>query len=246
MNKEQKQALVDSVPVWWHTMDFGDGVVTPGLTLPENLERMASYFPDVKGKRVLDIGAWDGYMSFEAERRGANGVVALDEYVWVRDFQEHAGGEVDYVDYPGKRGFDVAHTINRSGVETHFGNIETTTPEDIGTFDVVLFLGVLYHLESPYTALHQLYDLTSEGGVVLVETQAIYLPEQEDLAILEFYDDDLNGDASNWFAPNLAAAKKMFKCAGFKYFELLWGHPPAEGEKDYRLIFRVSKNSGNI
>ena len=202
---------------------------------------MASYFPNVNGKSVLDIGAWDGYMSFEAERRGASRVVALDEFVWVRDFQLHAGGETDYVNLPGKRGFDAAHKINNSNVEVHMGNIETTTPKDIGTFDVVLFLGVLYHLESPYTALHQLYDLTTEGGVILVETQAIHLPEREDLALLEFYDHDLNNDGSNWFAPNLAAVKKMFKCAGFKDFEVLWGYPPVPGEKNYRLIFRVSK-----
>ena len=239
MNVKEKQALVDSVPVWWHTIDFGDDVVTPGVAQPINLERMVNYFPDVKGKSVLDIGAWDGYMSFEAERKGASRVVALDEFVWVRDFQPNTSGETDYINLPGKRGFDAAHKINNSNVEVYMGNIETTTPEDIGTFDVVLFLGVLYHLESPYTALHQLYDLTNKGGVVLVETQAIYLPEQENLAILEFYDDDLNHDASNWFAPNLAAAKKMFKCAGFKDFEVLWGHPP--GGKNYRLIFRAYK-----
>jgi len=75
MDAELLRAEVSKIPRWYHCLDFGHGVVTPGYSatqwgvsgdfvgLPVSLE----------GKSVLDIGAWDGFYSFEAERRGARG-----------------------------------------------------------------------------------------------------------------------------------------------------------------------------
>ncbi len=87
MNKEDKKKLVDSYKYWWHSIDFGDGVWSDGEKadcLPVE-KRMISEvekwrFPEnyFKGKRVLDIGSWDGYYAFLAEERGASEVVALD------------------------------------------------------------------------------------------------------------------------------------------------------------------------
>lgn len=67
------QREVNSVPFWWHSIDLGDGVVTPGYKTPEMLAREldAMRLPDVRGSTVLDIGGWDGFFAFEAERRGA-------------------------------------------------------------------------------------------------------------------------------------------------------------------------------
>ena len=82
---EELQAQADSY-VWFHTIDLGQGVVTKGLGAhwhsPQDL-------PDFSGHSVLDIGAWDGYYSFLAERGGASKIVALDNYAWGVDF-EHA------------------------------------------------------------------------------------------------------------------------------------------------------------
>ena len=68
---------------WFHTIDLGDGLVTKGDS--PSSEIIAQAMPDVTGKSVLDIGAWDGKYSFEAERAGASRVVALDHYVWRLD-----------------------------------------------------------------------------------------------------------------------------------------------------------------
>ena len=66
---------------WFHTIDLGNGVVTPGDdNSPVKLKRLA-FPPDLSGKTFLDIGAWDGFFSFEAERRGAARVLATDSYV---------------------------------------------------------------------------------------------------------------------------------------------------------------------
>lgn len=69
---------------WYHSIRFPDGRVTRGHQTEEQLRARLAQFPipeDLRGKRVLDIGAWDGWFSFEMERRGAS-VVAVD----VREF----------------------------------------------------------------------------------------------------------------------------------------------------------------
>src|SRR5215471_8503954 len=91
---------------WFHTIDLGHGVVTPGEDdSPAKLRRL-KLPQDLSGKTFLDIGAWDGFFSFEAERRGAARVMALDSYVWE--------GRV-----PGKSkaGFLAARSILNSDVE---------------------------------------------------------------------------------------------------------------------------------
>src|SRR5262252_10717699 len=65
---------------WYHSIQLPNGEVTPGLQTPQQLRMRVRQFPiaeDLRGKRVLDIGAWDGWFSFEMERRGAT-VIAID------------------------------------------------------------------------------------------------------------------------------------------------------------------------
>jgi 2-polyprenyl-3-methyl-5-hydroxy-6-metoxy-1,4-benzoquinol methylase len=78
-----REAIAE-VPLWWHSIDFGNGVVAPGHKTPGTLAReWASLGLDsLQGLSVLDIGAWDGFFSFSAERAGAARVVALDYYAW--------------------------------------------------------------------------------------------------------------------------------------------------------------------
>src|SRR3954469_15020041 len=71
------QAAVDAQPHWYHTMELAPGVVTPGwFDLRGILDRMP--WPDVTGRRCLDVGTYDGQLAFELERRGAAEVVAID------------------------------------------------------------------------------------------------------------------------------------------------------------------------
>ena len=76
------QAQADAIG-WYHTIDLGNGVVTKGISVQET---GPSVLPDVSGRSVLDIGAWDGKFSFLAEKAGATRVVALDHYAWGVDF----------------------------------------------------------------------------------------------------------------------------------------------------------------
>ena len=186
--------------VWWHTIDLGNGIVTPGrdetparwplLGLPESLA----------GTTVLDIGAWDGFYSFEAERRGAARVVAADEYAW-----KHLG--------TGKRGFDCAHRALGSQVESVEVDVLDLAPEKVGgTFDVVLFLGVLYHLRDPMPALERVASVT--GKRLVLETHVDLLGKRRPAAA--FYPGtELYGDATNWWGPNLPALLGMLREVGF-------------------------------
>lgn len=199
MDRDALRAEVADV-VWWHTIDLGDGIVTPGrdetparwplLGLPESLA----------GLTVLDVGAWDGFYSFEAERRGAARVVATDEYAW-----QHLGSR--------RRGFDLAHRALRSSVEAREVDVMDLSPEAAGgTFDLVLFLGVLYHLRDPVTALERVASVT--GDQLVLETHVDMLRHRGPAAA--FYPGtELYGDATNWWGPNVPALLGMLWVAGF-------------------------------
>src|SRR5882724_11622789 len=88
---EELQQMAQAVPFWFHSIDLGQGVVTNGWKSPEYLayEIENLRLPDLQGKSVLDINTMDGFYSFEAARRGAARVVALDHYMWAMDLKEH-------------------------------------------------------------------------------------------------------------------------------------------------------------
>lgn len=242
--KNRIRQMVDSVGFWWHSIELGEGVVTPGKKSPAWLEKEfhALQLPPLNGKTVLDIGAWDGYYSFMAERLGAKRVVALDHYVWSIDrkiaegFHSHHARSCTAVPSiessacwqpekrPGKRGFDTARELLGSGVEPVYADFMTIDPGHLGKFDVVLFLGVLYHMENPLDSLRKLAEFT--GTLAVIETHAIVLPAYEHRSLCEFYPrGELQGDVSNWWGPNLTALKAMCLAAGFTKVEVKQGPP---------------------
>lgn len=245
--KKALRLLADSVPFWFHSIDLGRGVTTAGRKPAENLEAelAALHLPPLAGKSFLDVGAWDGYFSFAAERRGARRVVALDHYVWSMDLvaqldywqQCRAEGVVPRPyetipsvwrpdELPGKKGFDTAREALGSRVESRVADFMTLELDELGTFDVVLYKGVLYHMEDPMAALRRVARVT--GEVAVIETAAVHLPGYEDCAVCEFYEaDELNLDPSNWWAPNAKALHGMCRAAGFARVETVFENPDA-------------------
>jgi tRNA (mo5U34)-methyltransferase len=221
------QARVDSVESWWHSIDLGHGVVTPGEK--GDVEMMADELrglrlPDLRGKTVLDIGAWDGFYSFEAERAGAERVVALDHFVWERS--------------PGRRGFDLAHAALDSRVEPVEADFMTLDTDALGTFEVVLFLGVLYHLQDPLGALRRLAAVTD--GLAVIESEALVIPGHEELAACEFYaGDELAGDNTNWWGPTLPAIHQLCAAAGFDRTETVAGPPAVSAALAHPVHYRA-------
>jgi tRNA (mo5U34)-methyltransferase len=182
---------------WWHQIELPDGSVTPGPD--RSAEKLAAlHLPDITGKTVLDVGAYDGYFSFAAERLGASRVVAVDTHSWNR----RPGG---------KDGFEYAKNALASGVEDIELEVLDISPETVGEFDVVLFLGVLYHMRHPLLALERMASVTKE--LLVVETLA-------DMTFLRspaaaFYPGKLLTDDTNWWGPNRAALMGMLHSVGF-------------------------------
>lgn len=240
MNREDIATKVADVPFWWHSITLGHGITTPGNKTAQllELELNRMHLPDLNGKSVLDIGAWDGFFSFECEKRGARRVVALDHYVWCLDIApvvkywkdckekgivpeqyDQVPGMWRPDELPGKKGFDAAHEILQSRVESIVHDFMTVDLTRLGSFNVVLFLGVLYHLQSPFDALKRLAQVTKE--LAIIETEAVVIPGFEDHALFEFYEsNELNDDVNNWWAPNQKGLVGTCRAAGFKKVEM--------------------------
>jgi tRNA (mo5U34)-methyltransferase len=193
---------------WFHQIDLGPYGVTPGAdNSPQRLSRMA--FPrDLRGKRVLDVGAWDGFYSFEAEKRGAAHVLATDSFAW------------DGRNWSDQTGFQLAHRLLGSKVQSKLIDPLDLAPDAVGgTYDVVLFLGVLYHMKHPLLALERIASVTGDLLIIETEVDNLLVPSPS----LAFYPaTELNDDPSNWFGPNAKAVEGMLRAVGFKRVETIW------------------------
>jgi tRNA (mo5U34)-methyltransferase len=110
-----------------------------------------------------------------------------------------------------------------SGVESIVADFTTMDLDTLGTFDVTLYLGVLYHMRDPFRALRRLAQVTKE--LAIIETSAIRIHGYEKYLLWEFYEsNELNADVTNWWAPSDAGLLGMCRAAGFSRVELL---PPA-------------------
>lgn len=183
---------------WRHRIDPGHGITTPGNDRTVQRFRHLKLPASLEGKTVLDVGAWDGFYSFEAERRGAERVVAPDTW---------GQGVVR------QEGFNLAHRVLGSRVEAINMDVLDVRPERLGTLDIVLFLGVLYHLRHPLLALERLHAVTGELLIVESHVDVTWRPRP----VLTFYPgSELNNDPTNWWGPNPEALRALIRTAGFR------------------------------
>jgi tRNA (mo5U34)-methyltransferase len=200
---------------FYHSIELPDGSVIPGTQSLETQRWRIGQFPipeDLRGKRVLDIGAWDGWFSFEMERRGAS-VVAVDA--------------------SDKTSFRKTKALLNSKVEYVIADICRLKPRDIGYFDIVLFFGVLYHLKHPMMALENVCELST--GLVCVESFVTDNVPDAPVPTLEFYEsDELGGQFDNWVGPNISCLLAMCRATGFATVEF-------RGSRDDRAHVVCSK-----
>jgi tRNA (mo5U34)-methyltransferase len=230
---------------WYHSIDLGQGVITSGA-VPLDAVNDAD-MPDMKGRSVLDVGAWDGANSFRAERLGATRIVALDHYVWGVDLgrrqqywdecsrrgelPDHTQDETRFWNpaLPGRRGFDFARAALGSSVESVVADFMTTDLDALGRFEVVLYMGVLYHMREPLTALQRVRQVTTE--VAVIETEAVEIRGRSEESLLQFIaGNDLYQDYGNWYVPNQAALHQLCRAAGFSRVLTRRGPPSSPRE----------------
>lgn len=194
-----------SHPYWRHRIDLSEGEFTPG-------KKDASHWGalglpnDLSGKTFLDIGAFDGLHSFEAERRGAERVLATD--IWDEPTVDREWWNSLR---PGKQGFDLVHDYLDSDVESKVIGIEEISPESVGEFDIVLCSGVIYHLKEPLSAIENVVSVAKE--LVVVES-AIQHDFNDPPGMKLLAGTERNNDPSNWWVPNLKGLRDMVAIAG--------------------------------
>ena len=224
-------------PFWYHTMDLTPGVTTPGwFDLRHVVDRWP--WPDLAGKRCLDIGTYDGFLAFEMERRGAAEVVAIDIedhllWDWPPDYR---GAELDrdpgFTGPPKGAGFRLAHELIGSSVDWRPMSVYELTPDQIGTFDVVVMGSLLIHLRDPIRALEAVRSVTS--GFFLssdqIEVGLTLRSRRKPLFSLNG-----SGGMCQWFNFNAIGHRRLLFSAGFEILE---------ATKPYVVRFNVHPKPG--
>ncbi len=235
----QEQVALLSSKGWYHSIELPDGQVIQGMIGIEALKARLAQFPipaDLTGKRVLDVGAWTGWCSFEMERRGAD-VVAVD----CVEFEE----------------FREAHRLIGSKVDYRILDVEELTPESVGLFDYVLFFGVLYHLRNPLLGLEKICAITRDTAFV----ESFVTDDGTAPCTMEFYEtNELGGQIDNWFGPTVACATALCRSAGFAQTRLeyvtpdrragitcrrLWESPPDPPTQPAPVLYSAVNNRTN-
>lgn len=222
MDRAELQKKIDAI-AWYHEFDFGDGLKAVSKTsdvdghrivwagIRAELDRI-----DFAGKRVLDIGCWDGYWSFYAERRGAAEVLATDDIS-----QNWANGQ----------GLPLARELLKSSIAID----QHRSVYDIAAlnrrFDIILCLGVYYHLIDPFYAFSQLRHCCHDGTLLVLEGDAT-LGLRTDTFYFDFA--TRSGTA---FLPTPRGLKEMLEAAYFTVESQTWTVLPGDPPRQPRFRF---------
>ncbi len=219
---------------WFHCIELGDGLDTPGVKSWQERARRFSVAENVPGKTVLDIGAMEGGDTFFAEKAGAKKVTAYDvdnyfqydlglnaawEYI-VTEYKtaQAKGKEYEWIFLNGKRfGFEFCKQVLQSNAERLSGSIYELDPAIHGMFDIVYCFGLFYHLRHPILALDKVYSVTKE--MAFIDNQIFTGYSANPNAVL-FYNDTWRGSYTNWFVPTPKTFVDMASSVGFRKIEV--------------------------
>src|SRR5512140_1018810 len=191
------RATVEAVPFWFHTfaLNRAEGIYTPGAAR-DHRYRVCALPEDFAGLSVLDVGCFDSFYAFLAERRGAERVVAVDNEQYRLWVASRWGVELE-----GGEGFRAVHRLLGSAVE--YRRIDAFALNGLEErFDLVYCFGIVHRVENPLGLLRVLRGRTVSGGTVLPETYGVS-PE------------DRNGPAIRVSEPGEVYARDDFVYWGF-------------------------------
>jgi tRNA (mo5U34)-methyltransferase len=242
VSQADAQKLVDGT-TWYHRIEVVPGVVSPGRVPSEGTYDAVGYIDslglgkDLKGARILEIGAWDGPLSFELKQRGADVVAA--------DIQD-----------PARTGFNALKAISGLDIPYFRSSVYEIDQLGMGQFDIVLFMGVFYHLKHPLLAFEKIANVTKLDGTLFTVGAGLG-GEWEDLEMRKIAPDDIDEIVAtlerldklgvpltlsypgtylageNWFLPNRTALSGWLKNAGFEpqnvYTLPTWGRSVVAG-----------------
>ncbi|HMC07029.1 MAG TPA: hypothetical protein VKG89_06485 [Solirubrobacterales bacterium] len=255
--RPDQRTAIEGPKLWYHTMELAPGLITPGwFDLRPIVGRLP--WPDVRGRRCLEVGPWDGFLSFELERRGAAEVVAADigdpvEWDWAARIRARgprvvaalAGADTG-------AGFRIAKELLDSSVSRIEVSVYDLSPETVGSFDVVVCGSLMLHLRDPVRALEAIRSVC-DGEFLSAEQISpglTLLSPRRPLARQR------GGERGQWWIPNVACHRGMLEAAGFAVERAVQpyaiplgpGHPshgrPARGLRARILTALVTRGSG--
>ena len=163
---------------------------------------------DLTGWTVLDVGAWHGFFSFECERRGAERVVAVDRFAW------DTFGMDEFLEAKARLG---------SQVEPRHLDVHELDPADVGQFDLVLLLGVFYHLRNPLQALERIRAVTKR--LLICETHVLLPFVHERYPLVPFFPGDEHATERPrelCAMPTMEALRQMLESVGFADVDVVY------------------------
>jgi tRNA (mo5U34)-methyltransferase len=198
------QQQIAAQPYFFHRIRLWDDFYTPGWSDVER-EKLPYYgLPErMDGMRVLDVGCAEGFFSFEAERRGAAQVLAIDSFE----------GSMER--------FNLLRLALGSKVNGYLCNVYDLSPKTFGTFDLVLFYGVLYHTKHPWYALEKIASVCS--GTMLLQTLVTEDPAYRDSSLSWFHPFGIQSgppenpqyDPTVFWVPTPECTRNLVRAAGF-------------------------------
>jgi len=211
---------------WFHSIDLGNGIVTNGHKSPQLLEaefdRLKLTAQELRGKRVLDIGCNDGFMSLRCERLGAD-VTGIDGIFrdGLRCVRQHLQPRF------------------------RFYVIDVMSPSfrELGRFDVILYLGVLYHTMYPFEQLLRVASACNPDATLFLESEYYDLPGFEKKATILFnYEGEVVSDLCSPVFPSIKWIEQTLGRVGFDRVTLLHR---AGGRQRGRVTVRAQYGSGS-
>jgi tRNA (mo5U34)-methyltransferase len=193
---------------WYHELDFGQGLKTQSAVPEVALHRRIWQFienqlngVDFQGKSVLDIGCWDGYWSFYAERRGARSVLATDDRTQNRSDSQ---------------GIFLAKEILGSRIEINLDLSIYELSRLQRQFDIIMCFGVYYHLIDPFHAFAQIRHCCHDDSLVLLEGDGLRSCDPQGIHF------NLSEPSKSLFVPTAEVLKEMLEGDYFSVTSQEW------------------------
>ncbi len=222
---EDLRRRIAAIESWYHRIDLGDGVETPGPLRMADFLRWYHLPERMDGLRVLDVGTSNGFFAYEFERRGADEVVAVELPGWAdhdwtpryrREFEKKSVQERRNIDrVVMDDGFElVGRALGSRRVRRIRQTIYRLDPRELGTFDVVFSGAMLMHVRDPILGLQRLRACCKPAGRLIVSISTLLTGSQEPLARFAG-----RWDECNWWQMSSPALRAVLASADFDRVE---------------------------
>ncbi len=259
MNKYSKSEIekaITAFPHWYHRINLGHGIYTHNRkTIHEELwSILKNTFPEnIENSTVLDIGCNAGFFSIEAKKKGAKyvlGIETSENYIQRAPEKNEPQDQILKQNYYLEQAELCKNILN---LDIEYKKLNANNLHELEyKFDIVFFMGVLYHLKNPFATIEAIGNICND--TVVIETEIISENGQNRVyyhkgktgniseiegkkGMMKFIEtNELNCDNTNWWIPDTECVKGMFRIAGFKYFSEPCYY------KRRRLLILASKN----